>query len=1360
MFGIAAAARIVSALTVDTVRAARNEISGRQIWERSGRAHIEARGLHSTDASPGYVAALRHAMGAADGVRWVAVNGILGDVVVDFDPKRVDVAALRNIVASVERDYGTATLPRNRPMHPGSFEPVFDELLALCGDLLGAAAGLAGRMVPLALPPESIAPVYGIDLIPGVRGRLDARFGAIRVDTALSLLSSVIGAAAHTPLLAVADAGLRAVQLPAALARRHTWELRAPELTANARVAAATAQPPSQARPVPLPPGPIDRYAKQASLATAATATMLLPTAGVTKAARAVTLGAPRAARMGAQAFAAELGRILSERGALIRDPAALRGLDRIDTVVIDAGVLVGHGTSELDPLTDAVIVAAHAVGRVVVAPIASAMAERVGADDSIGGGSHLAASVHQLQAQGHVVLLIADHNGPGLAAADCAVGIVAPDRAPPWAADILCGPGLSDAWLVLRACVAARLGGERSVRLALLGSLCGALLGLLGPERGAFRRGALPVGLSALIAVGAGVWFAGSLARLPPPPAADDTPWHAMPVAEALAALHTGLPGLSAEQAVGRRTSDTEQRPETLWRTAISELDTPLTAPLAAGAGVSAASGSILDAGMVSLVMVGNAVLGAVQRVAAGRAVRRLADIGALRATLRRRDHESVTPATDLVPGDIVLLRAGDAVPADCRLVKGDHLEVDESSLTGESLPVSKDPAPVEADVVAERTSMLYAGTTVVAGTGTAMVVAVGRATEAGRSGVLTYSGKAAGGVEAQLRALTLLSMRVAAGAATAVLGLGLLRGRLAANIGSAVALAVAAVPEGLPFAATVAQLAAARRLSGRNVLVRTPRTLEALGRVTTICFDKTGTLTEGRIQLHRVSDGSRHEPLDALGDDRRAVLAAALRATPPDPEGKPLPHPTDRAVASGAEITGTARDEGEPGWIMLQQLPFESGRGFHAVLGRTNGRHLISVKGAPEVVLPRCDNRRRGGDTRPLTAADTTELREVVQTLAEQGFRVLAVAERAASHRSELDTERVDRLDFVGLLCLADPLRPTAARAVRDLRAAGVDAVMLTGDHPQTAAAIADELGLRTSGRVITGAEVDACSEAELAALIAETAVFARVSPAHKATIVRALRHAGHTIAVTGDGANDAPAIRLADVGIALGTRSTPAAKQAADIVLTDESIETIVDAVIESRALWRSVRDSVSLLVGGNFGEIAFTLFSALLSARPALNARQLLAVNLLTDLLPAIVVAARPPRDVTPQELLTEGGLDTAVGAALNRDVTARALATALSASAGWLAARFVAPPKRAATVGFAALVGGQLAQTIATAHGDPLVLAAGIGSAVLLFALVQFPPTSYFFGCRPLWPLDWTIALAASAAAPIAARTPR
>jgi cation-transporting ATPase I len=306
-----------------------------------------------------------------------------------------------------------------------------------------------------------------------------------------------------------------------------------------------------------------------------------------------------------------------------------------------------------------------------------------------------------------------------------------------------------------------------------------------------------------------------------------------------------------------------------------------------------------------------------------------------------------------------------------------------------------------------------------------------------------------------------------------------------------------------------------------------------------------------------------------------------------------------------------------------------------------------------------------------------------------------------------------------------------------------------MLTGDHPNTATAVGPT-GLLDGRSPVTGPELDAADAPTLAELAASTNVFARVSPTHKVTIVRALRQAGRIVAVTGDGTNDAPAIRLADVGIAVGEQSTDAARQAADIVVTNDRIETIVDAVIESRAMWRSVRDSVELLLGGNLGEILFTTGSSLASARPPLNARQLLLINLLTDLVPALAVAVRPPRRATPETLLREGP-DAAVGEALTRGVIRRAVATAAATTGGWLAARATGTNGRAGTVALTSLVGAQLAQTAVAAKGDPVVLAAVGGSAAALAGLIQFPPTSAFFGCRPLGPLGWGITLAASAA---------
>jgi cation-transporting ATPase I len=447
----------------------------------------------------------------------------------------------------------------------------------------------------------------------------------------------------------------------------------------------------------------------------------------------------------------------------------------------------------------------------------------------------------------------------------------------------------------------------------------------------------------------------------------------------------------------------------------------------------------------------------------------------------------------------------------------------------------------------------------------------------------------------------------------------------------------------------------------------------------------------------------------------------------------------------------------EGAPGWQLLRELPFEPGRGFHAVLGTVPGRQVISVKGAPETVLPRCRAWRRDGRSRPMSKADREEVEAAVERLARQGYRVLAVAQRAASARRHLDEDRVERLELLGLLGLTDPARATAAAAIRRLRRAGVDVIMLTGDHPSTAGAIAAELDLLDGRGVLAGSQIEGGDEA-LDAAVTKAAVFARVSPAQKVAIVHALHRAGRVVAVAGDGANDAPAIRLADVGIALGDQGAGAARQAADLIVVDGKIETIADGVIEGRALWSSVRDAVALLLGGNLGEALFAVGGALLTGAQPLNTRQILFVNLMTDLLPAIAVATRPPRNLTPEQLAREGP-DASLGESLVRDVARRAVATTAAATGGWLVARVTGTRRRAGTVALASLVGAQLAQTAVAARGDPLVLATVAVSTAALVGVVQTPVVSTFFGSRPLGPIGWSIVAGASVAGAVLGAVP-
>ncbi len=1389
---------------------------------------------------------LESAIEASDGVGWAAYNGVLGRVVVSFDPKRIKLSNLIGLIEQAERQVAE---PEPSPGIP-DVDPNIANAVALGADLLGAGVGLLGRAVHLPrLPAEFAGLPVALDLLPRLSTGLRGVAGTARTDLGLALLSSGIGAASQTNLASLADAALRAVLMSEASAQRGAWARRATDLHEDAGSSRADSLPAAD-RPTPLTDGPIERYAQRIGMITLLAAGGLAALPGKRRrAAQALAIGSPRGTRVGREAYAAELGRLLARRGVVVRDSSALRRLDRIHTVVIDAPVLITGRTvianvvpvlgtaedarekaawlidgarsagahvggrspitrgewalgvasradvstanaladaptgslrenapprgeelaltrngalvalvrveAELDPLSTALVSTARRVGRVLIAGGTSDLARRLHAPDTVAGGSKLADSVRDLQGGGTGVALIAARNDTALAAADCGIGIVtAAERRPPWGAHLITEPGLESAWLVLEAASLARQVSGRSARLAVLGSVAGAVLALVDNTPQAARRALTATGGAALANVASGLWSAHALGRRPTPVPEGLVPWHALPIREVLRLLDASTYGLSEEQARKRRSAQAVQKQNGhrgLLAAAVAELDTPLTAPLAAGAGISAASGSTTDAILVMSVVLGNALLSAGQEITAGRAMHRLLSAGALRARLQRGDELVLRSADELVPGDVVSLEAGDAVPADCRLLTTNQLEVDESTLTGESMPVAKDVAPTLAATIADRTCMAYAGTTIAAGTASAVVVAVGSSTEAGRSASMMLEDAPAGGVQARLRTMAAASLPVSAAAAAALLVGGLARGRLADSVNASVALAVAAIPEGLPFVATAAELSASKRLARHNILVRNRRAMEALGRVDVVCFDKTGTLTEGRIRLHAVSDGRSHRPVEEAGTDFRGIVATALRASPVPNGDEVLPHPTDRAVVAGADDIGVSITDEAAGWRMVRELPFEPGRGYHAVLGHLPAAQMISVKGAPEVVLPRCDAWTRDGRMLPLTNRDRREIDAEVDRLAQQGLRVLAIAERRASRRRHLDEDRVDRLVLRGLLGLADTTRPTAAEAVRRLRSAGVNVVMLTGDHPSTAEAIGAELDLLNGGAVVTGPELDETDDETLDALVSKAAVFARVTPAHKVAVVRSLRRAGRVVAVTGDGANDAPAIRLADVGIALGDQGTAAARQAADMIVVDGQIETIADGVIAGRAMWASVRDAVALLLGGNLGEILFTVGSSAISATPPLNARQLLFVNLMTDLLPALTVASRTPRGLSVESLAQEGP-ESSLGTALTDEVTRRAIATALGTTCGWLAARFTGTAGRASTVAVASLVASQLAQTAMASHGDPYVLGAVGLSFAALVGTVQTPGVSHFFGSRPLGPVGWSTVLGAAVAA--------
>jgi cation-transporting ATPase I len=1167
--------------------------------------------------------------------------------------------------------------------------------------------------------------------MPTLRQWIDTRVGSQTSSLWLGIGSALAQGLTQNPLGPLVDVAYRSLQAAERAARRRVWLEREPDLCAAPRGSAPA--PRSEPRPIAMPPGPIERYAQRAFAGSlGAFGLGVVTTGSVADSSGILVGGVPRPARLGREAFAALLARSLAARGIVALDPAVLRRLDRVDCLAVSAALVE-------PPEYGALVAAARQSGLGV---------ETIRTADP-------AKAVRELQRAGRVVLLVADSTSGGLGAADAAVGLAVSDVTPPWGAHLMAGSSLDDARLVVLASAAARRVAAESVTLAEIGVGLG-LLAAFGQrlQWATTSRVMLATQVATLLAMANGARHAWTLALAPPPAVRDETPWHALASDEALARLRSRSEGLTAEEARQRVTAP--ESPPTfavrLARAVGAELTNPLAPILAAGAGLSAAIGAVTDAALVGTVMLADAAIGAFERLRAEDAIAELRADRPRSVRVLRDGREVSIAATALVEGDVIRLEAGDLVPADCRILDALGLEADESSLTGESLPVVKHAAPIEAEEIADRGSVLYEGTAIAAGSATAVVFAVGAATESRRAEMTAEDGAVVTGVESRLASLVRLAGPVAVGSGAITAAAGLLRGRpLREVLSTAVSLTVAAVPEGLPMLATVAQLAAARRLSGRGVLVRNARAIEALGRAQAVCLDKTGTLTEGRIALRCVSDGVREEEPAALGPEGREILRAALRASPIGEGGQRLPHGTDRALLEGAARAGLDGRDGAGGWLPIAELPFASERGYQAVLGQTRDGLRLCVKGAPEVVLPRCAWRPDAEGLCGLDPEAAARMEVEASRLARRGLRVLAVAEASVATNGGLGDEHVRDLVVRGFVGLADPVRASAVHAVEGLRQAGVRLVMMTGDHPSTAESIGAELGLLDGGGTLTGAAIDQLDDEALARVACDTTVFARVAPRHKARLVEALERAGLVVAMTGDGANDAPAIRRASVGIAVGRRCTTAARNAADLVVTDDRIETLVDAVLEGRAMWASVRDAVSVLLGGNLGEVAFTVTTGLATGSPALNARQLLLVNLLTDTAPALAIALRPPPAIMPESLLREGP-DASLGIPLARDVVWRGLVTAAGSGAAWLTARVVARRARADTVALVALVGTQLGQTLAAGGRSPVVVGASLASFGALAIVVQTPGLSHFFGCRPLGPIGWTVAGGASALA--------
>ena len=650
-----------------------------------------------------------------------------------------------------------------------------------------------------------------------------------------------------------------------------------------------------------------------------------------------------------------------------------------------------------------------------------------------------------------------------------------------------------------------------------------------------------------------------------------------------------------------------------------------------------------VTDAIIILTVVVLNAAFGVYQEGQAEAAIEALKNMSSPLARVRRDGHVVEVDSKDLVPGDIVLLEAGDVVPADMRLLETASLKIEEAALTGESVPVEKEAdAEVAADAgIGDRLNMAYQNSNVTYGRGLGVVTNTGMYTEVGHiAGMLASADETDTPLKQNLNQLSKVLTYVVIIIAAITFAVGVfLRGEAPlAGLMTAVALAVAAIPEGLPAIVTVVLSLGTQTLAKRNAIVRKLPAVETLGSTEIIASDKTGTLTMNQMTVEKVFyDGSLHEADEpiALGLDLPLLRSVVLaNDTKIDQEGKLIGDPTETAFIQFALDKGYDVKAYLEAYPRIAEVPFDSERKLMSTIHQLpNGQYLVAVKGAPDQLLKRCTTRDNAGDIAPITQDITDLIAENNSAMAHQALRVLAGAYKIIDELPEdISSETVEQdLIFTGLVGMIDPERPEAAQAVQVAKEAGIRPIMITGDHQDTAEAIAKRLGIidpnDTEDHVFTGAELDELSDEDFQKVFKQYSVYARVSPEHKVRIVKAWQNEGKVVAMTGDGVNDAPSLKTADIGIGMGITGTEVSKGASDMVLADDNFATIIVAVEEGRKVFSNIQKSIQYLLSANMAEV-FTIFFATLFGWDVLEPVHLLWINLVTDTLPAIALGVEP------------------------------------------------------------------------------------------------------------------------------------
>ena len=861
---------------------------------------------------------------------------------------------------------------------------------------------------------------------------------------------------------------------------------------------------------------------------------------------------------------------------------------------------------------------------------------------------------------------------------------------------------------------------------------------------------------------------------------------YYKLSVDETLNELNAAPTGLSSEKAAERLAQYgpnklKEAEKPGFWKRFLTQLKDPMLLILLAAAGVSALTGALAGESewaetiIILVVVLLNAVLGVLQESKAEAAIEALQTMTAATCKVLRDGKMAVLPSEALVPGDVVLLEAGDAVPADGRIIESASLKIEEAALTGESVPVNKmldalGAAQKQADVpLGDRKNMCYMGSTVVYGRGKAVITATGMSTEMGKiAGVLSTTKDEQTPLQRKLDELGRLLSKMVLGICVFIFAFNLFmaRGELTAGGHAlevvlktfmvAVSLAVAAIPEGLATVVTVVLSIGVTKMSRENAVIRRLTAVETLGCTQVICSDKTGTLTQNKMTV-----------VEHIGETLPVASAMALCSDAVlNDEDQAEGEPTECALVNFACSVGAKKRDLEKKYPRIDEAPFDSARKMMSTVHWAGTAFVQYTKGAPDALLSRCTHYAEDGKILPMTDAKRQEILNSNKAMADRALRVLAVAKRDwAEKPADNAPEYLEKnLVFLGLTGMIDPIRPEVKAAIAECRSAGIRAVMITGDHRDTAVAIAKELGIITDeSQAVTGADLDRLSDEQLRQKVTEYGVYARVQPEHKTRIVQAWKARGAVTAMTGDGVNDAPSIKSADIGIGMGITGTDVTKNVADMVLADDNFATIVVAVGEGRRIYDNIRKAIQFLLASNMSEV-LGIFCATLMGFTLLNPVHLLFINLVTDCFPALAlgmekaeldVMNRPPRN--SREGIFAGGL---LGDIIYQGI----LVTALTILSYWVGNFFETGvfsipsgvSEHGMTMAFLTMSMCEIfhsfnlrsqRNSVFRLHGqNPVLWAAMIGSLILTTAVLEVPFLANAFGFTPVGAAEYGIAL--------------